>query len=87
PLGIGRVAMSNADLRRLEPGKYLNDTLIELGLKMWFDTLHTERFELAKVTHLFSLFFYPTCKSSSMSYTGYKHVKRWTSRHELFKKS
>ena len=31
--GTGAVNITRADLKRLEPGQYLNDTLIEFGLK------------------------------------------------------
>ena len=33
PLGAGAVNITRGDLERLHPGKYLNDTLIEFGLK------------------------------------------------------
>lgn len=31
--GTGAVNITKGDLRRLRPGEYLNDTLIEFGLK------------------------------------------------------
>lgn len=31
--GPGAVNITNGDLKRLDPGEFLNDTLIELGLK------------------------------------------------------
>jgi hypothetical protein len=34
--GTGAVNVTNGDLKRLEPGEFLNDTLIELGLKLVF---------------------------------------------------
>ena len=33
PVGAGAVNITRGDLERLQPGKYLNDTLIEFGLK------------------------------------------------------
>jgi hypothetical protein len=33
PSGTGAVNITKADLNRLQPGEYLNDTLIEFGLK------------------------------------------------------
>jgi Ulp1 family protease len=33
PTGPGAVSISYGDLRRLDSGEFLNDTLIELGLK------------------------------------------------------
>lgn len=38
PTGIGALSIMNSDLRRLEPEEYLNDTLIEFGLKYAFVT-------------------------------------------------
>jgi hypothetical protein len=37
PVGTGAVNVTRGDLDRLQPGKYLNDTLIEFGLK-WVPT-------------------------------------------------
>ena len=33
PSGTGAVNITRGDLKRLDPGQYLNDTLIEFGLK------------------------------------------------------
>ena len=33
PSGVGAINITVGDLRRLEPAEFLNDTLIELGLK------------------------------------------------------
>lgn len=36
PFGTGAVNITRGDFERLQPGKYLNDTLIEFGLKYVF---------------------------------------------------
>ncbi|KAF8964224.1 hypothetical protein BDZ97DRAFT_919789 [Flammula alnicola] len=59
PQGVpGAVNVTNGDLARLEPGEYLNDTLIEFGLKLWLRELEAENPELAKQIHVFNSFFY-----------------------------
>ncbi|KAF8526112.1 hypothetical protein JB92DRAFT_2700765, partial [Gautieria morchelliformis] len=56
--GTGAVNVTNGDLKRLEPGEFLNDTLIELGLKLWLHDLRVHRPEFADQVHVFSSFFY-----------------------------
>jgi Ulp1 family protease len=34
PESQGAVSITTADLKRLQPGEFLNDTLIEFGLKL-----------------------------------------------------
>lgn len=36
PTGTGALSIMQSDLRRLQPEEYLNDTLIEFGLKYAF---------------------------------------------------
>lgn len=66
--------ITRGDFERLQPGKYLNDTLIEFGLKyvltdcrvsladfirrLWLSDLRDRNPELANQIHLFSSFFY-----------------------------
>ena len=75
PQGVpGAVNITNGDLARLKPGEYLNDTLIEFGLKrvyyfilsamvliyhrLWLKDLETKQPELAAQVHIFNSFFY-----------------------------
>ncbi|KAI0712651.1 hypothetical protein C8Q76DRAFT_622201 [Earliella scabrosa] len=56
--GTGAVNVTRGDLKRLDAGQYLNDTIIEFGLKLWLDDLRKERPDLAEQVHVFNSFFY-----------------------------
>ncbi|KLO09070.1 hypothetical protein SCHPADRAFT_834456, partial [Schizopora paradoxa] len=56
--GPGAVNVTNGDVMRLDPEQFLNDTLIELGLKMMMHDLRESNPELAEEVHVFSSFFY-----------------------------
>ncbi|KDQ25882.1 hypothetical protein PLEOSDRAFT_1026840, partial [Pleurotus ostreatus PC15] len=58
PNTTGAVTIKNSDLDRLQPGEFLNDTLIEFGLKLWLKDLEESHPELAKDVYVFSSFFY-----------------------------
>ncbi|KAJ7600472.1 hypothetical protein C8J56DRAFT_910342 [Mycena floridula] len=81
----GAVPITNADLARLDPGEFLNDTLIEFGLKLWLKELETENPELAKQIHIFNSFFYKKLNKKNLS-EGYNDVKRWTAKIDIFEK-
>ncbi|KAG7443142.1 cysteine proteinase [Guyanagaster necrorhizus] len=81
----GGVNLSKSDLNRLRPGEYLNDNLIELGLKMWHSRLERENPGLANDIYVFSSFFYKKL-SVKNSDEGYNAVRRWTSKTDIFAK-
>ncbi|KAI0081593.1 hypothetical protein K474DRAFT_1768509 [Panus rudis PR-1116 ss-1] len=83
--GTGAVHLSNGDLRRLGPGEYLNDTLIEFGLKLWLHELRDKQPELADQVHVFSSFFYKKLNVRNKE-QGYQSVRKWTAKIDLFKK-
>ncbi|KZV80095.1 hypothetical protein EXIGLDRAFT_630838, partial [Exidia glandulosa HHB12029] len=56
--GPGSLNISRGDLTRLEPGEFLNDTLIEWGLKYWLTATGALNPKRAEETHVFSSFFY-----------------------------
>ncbi|KAH0832102.1 hypothetical protein J3R83DRAFT_13011 [Lanmaoa asiatica] len=58
PTGTGALSIMQSDLRRLQPEEYLNDTLIEFGLKLWLNDLRGKNPMLADQIHVFSSFFY-----------------------------
>ncbi|KDQ62545.1 hypothetical protein JAAARDRAFT_121801, partial [Jaapia argillacea MUCL 33604] len=58
PIGTGAVNVNRSDLNRLQPGEFLNDTLIEFGLKFWLNELRETNPSLADQVHVFSSFFY-----------------------------
>ncbi|EJD34438.1 hypothetical protein AURDEDRAFT_23507, partial [Auricularia subglabra TFB-10046 SS5] len=55
PTGLN---ISLDDLRRLRPGTFLNDTIIEFGLRYWISHLRRTKPEIAEGIHVFSSFFY-----------------------------
>ncbi|KAF9649915.1 cysteine proteinase, partial [Thelephora ganbajun] len=81
----GAVNITRGDLERLQPGKYLNDTLIEFGLKLWLNDLRDCDPELADQIHLFSSFFYKKLAIKDKR-AGYESVRKWTSRVDVFSK-
>ncbi|KAF9013421.1 hypothetical protein BDQ17DRAFT_1271073 [Cyathus striatus] len=86
PQGVpGAVNITNADLGRLQPGEFLNDTLIEFGLKYWHRELEISNPELAKDIHVFSSFFYKKLNKKKTE-EGYDSVRKWTSKFDLFSK-
>ncbi|TFK40643.1 hypothetical protein BDQ12DRAFT_462220 [Crucibulum laeve] len=86
PQGIpGAVNITNADLSRLQPGEFLNDTLIEFGLKLWLRELERSHPELVKQIHVFSSFFYKKLNKRKTE-EGYETVRKWTSKFDIFDK-
>ncbi|KAL5524466.1 hypothetical protein ACEPAF_9606 [Sanghuangporus sanghuang] len=86
--GQGAVNITNSDLRRLEPFEFLNDTLIEFGLKLWLNDLRETQPALADSVHVFSSFFFKklASKSNKTPEEGHKSVRKWTAKVDLFKK-
>ncbi|KAF7346574.1 hypothetical protein MSAN_01885500 [Mycena sanguinolenta] len=89
----GAVNITNGDLSRLAPGEFLNDTLIEFGLKLWLHDLEKENPELVKQIHVFSSFFYKKLdnkdvkdKKNKSPEKGYESVRKWTAKFNLFDK-
>ncbi|KAI9465452.1 hypothetical protein BJY52DRAFT_1244097 [Lactarius psammicola] len=83
--GTGSLNITNGDVSRLKPGEFLNDTLIEFGLKLWLADLHESNPELAGQVHVFSSFFYKKL-STKIPEEGYNSVRKWTSKFDLFQK-
>ncbi|RDB17956.1 hypothetical protein Hypma_000947 [Hypsizygus marmoreus] len=86
PQGVpGAVNITNGDCNRLLPGEFLNDTLIEFGLKLWLGTLEENNPELAKQIHVFSSFFYKKLNKKNPE-EGYESVRKWTAKIDIFSK-
>ncbi|KAF9257503.1 cysteine proteinase [Marasmius fiardii PR-910] len=86
PFITGAVNITNADLNRLQPGEFLNDTLIEFGLKLWHKELEESSPELAKQIHIFNSFFYKKLNKKNIE-ESYKTVARWTNKIDIFQKT
>ncbi|KAG9125835.1 hypothetical protein FRC07_006033 [Ceratobasidium sp. 392] len=84
--GAGAVNINRAELLRLEDGEFLNDTLIELGLKLWINKLRIKDPELADQIHVFNSFFFKKLDGGRGKVCDYNSVKKWTSKFDLFKK-
>jgi Ulp1 family protease len=54
----GGVTITVGDLDRLDEGEFLNDTLLEFGLKRIMARIQEERPELAESIYLFNSFFF-----------------------------
>jgi Ulp1 family protease len=73
PTGPGALNITNGLVKRLAPGEFLNDTLIEFGLKyatlaihkllltisrLWLNDLRETSPQLSEDVHVFNSFFY-----------------------------
>ncbi|KAF7298896.1 ULP-PROTEASE domain-containing protein [Mycena indigotica] len=85
PGQTGAVNITNGDMERLRPNEFLNDTLIEFGLKLWLHQLEKENAELAQQIHVFSSFFYKKLNKRNFQ-ESYASVAKWTSKFDLFDK-
>jgi len=79
------VSITNGLLKRLDPGEFLNDTLIEFGLKLWLDEIRERDPGLAERVHIFSSFFYKKLKGKSAQ-DGYQSIRKWTAKFDFFEK-
>ncbi|KZT09310.1 cysteine proteinase [Laetiporus sulphureus 93-53] len=85
PSGVGAININKSDLKRLDPDGYLNDTLIEFGLKLWLADLTKSNPDLAEQIHVFNSFFYKKLNVKDKD-EGYQSVRKWTSKFDIFKK-
>ncbi|OJA17177.1 hypothetical protein AZE42_00231 [Rhizopogon vesiculosus] len=85
PSGPGALNIMGSDLNRLRPYEYLNDTLIEFGLKLWLTELAEQDKDLADQIHVFSSFFYKKLNNKRLE-EGYQSVRKWTSKVDIFSK-
>ncbi|PIL22925.1 hypothetical protein GSI_15621 [Ganoderma sinense ZZ0214-1] len=86
PTGTGAVNITRGDLKRLDEGQYLNDTLIEFGLKLWLDELRRSDPEKAEQVHVFNSFFYKKLSSKKEVADTYPSVRKWSSKIDIFSK-
>ncbi|KZT44416.1 cysteine proteinase [Sistotremastrum suecicum HHB10207 ss-3] len=85
PSGPGALNINRGLLKRLEAGEYLNDTLIEFGLKLWHNNIRAENPDLAEQIHVFSPFFFKKLNQKDYA-AAYQSVKRWTAKFDIFEK-
>ncbi|GAA5871768.1 hypothetical protein JCM1840_003995 [Sporobolomyces johnsonii] len=95
--GAGAVAVTYADKKRLNDDEFLNDTLIEFGLKRALtkvkeaDEKRPEGQKIAPLVHVFNSFFYKKLSTRKPSkapkdWDAYSLVEKWTKKINLFEK-
>ncbi|KAG8720232.1 hypothetical protein FRC08_000797 [Ceratobasidium sp. 394] len=82
----GAVTLYRKDVHRLAPEKWLNDSLVELGLKIWLSDLSARDPRLADDLHVFNSFFYKKLDNGLGEGCNHESVKKWTRGVDLFKK-
>ncbi|KAG0255070.1 hypothetical protein BG011_005339 [Mortierella polycephala] len=80
------IAVRAEDTLRLNDGEFLNDTLIEFGLKFIHTKLGQENAALARQVYIFNTFFYQRmiAKPTKNTLSSYEAIKSWTAKVDLF---
>ncbi|KAJ3568744.1 hypothetical protein NP233_g5517 [Leucocoprinus birnbaumii] len=81
----GAVNLTTGDLARLDEGEFLNDNIIEFGLKSWLQKLEAMDSDLASKVYVFNSFFYKKLNKRNIK-DGYDSVRKWTSKVDIFQK-
>ncbi|KAK4694057.1 hypothetical protein P7C70_g8811, partial [Phenoliferia sp. Uapishka_3] len=90
--GVGAVSVTHGDKLRLRDEEFLNDTLIELGLKRISEALSTKDPQAAKEVHMFNSFFYKKLSTKEPpshhagTWDAYSTVRKWTAKFDIFDK-
>ncbi|KAE8255616.1 hypothetical protein A4X06_0g347 [Tilletia controversa] len=87
--GPGAISLFPSDFAKLDEGEFLNDTLIEFGLKYILDQKRDEGeagARLAEAMYLYSSFFYKRLSEGKDHLKLYENVRKWTSRVDIFQK-
>ncbi|OAX35827.1 cysteine proteinase, partial [Rhizopogon vinicolor AM-OR11-026] len=82
----GGIEIYGRDLNKLQPKRFLNDTLIEFGLKLWHADIKRRNNDLADEIHIFSPFFYTTLARRKKDNIPWTQILRWTSNFDIFSK-
>ncbi|KAI8346033.1 hypothetical protein B0O80DRAFT_249036 [Mortierella sp. GBAus27b] len=82
------IAVRAEDISRLEDGEFLNDTLIEFGLRHALATAEGKNPSLVGQVHIFNTFFYQrlVAKPAKGVSNSYEVIKSWTAKVDLFSK-
>lgn len=84
--GPGRVSIFESDEDRLRDGEFLNDTIIEFGLKHRLLKLRDTNPSLYDSIYLFNTFFYRQLTKSKRHDENYAQVRKWTNKIDIFSK-
>ena len=78
------VTLLQSDVERLQEGEYLNDTLIEFGLRFLLERIKQREPNLAQQIHVFNTFFYHKLTESRDRSKTYEHVRKWTNKVNMY---
>ncbi|KAK0556877.1 hypothetical protein OC846_000904 [Tilletia horrida] len=84
--GPGAIQMFRSDLDKLDEGEFLNDTLIEFGLKYLLHQKEREAHRMAAAFYLYSSFLFKRLTDSRDIFKTYENVRKWTGKHDVFEK-
>ena len=86
PSGRHAVTLLSSDVRRLDEDEYLNDTVIEFGLRYFLEQIRARDARLADQTHLFNSFFFQKVSEFRDRSKSYELVRKWTKGVDIFSK-
>lgn len=84
--GPHAVTLLGADLHRLDHDQFLNDTVIEFGLRYLLEQVRSRNSALSCSIHVYSTFFYMKMSEYRDRARSYEQVKKWTNRVDVFSK-
>ncbi|KAG7092091.1 hypothetical protein E1B28_008467 [Marasmius oreades] len=79
---LGCVQIFEKDVARLRPGRFLNDVIVEFGLRLWYRELEEKSSLLSQQIHICNTFFF-----QKLTEEGYKGVAKWTRNVDIFSKT
>ncbi|CAO1623625.1 unnamed protein product [Parajaminaea phylloscopi] len=86
-VGPGSVSVFESDCDRLLEGEFLNDTIVEFGLKYHLESLRVRDAALFESLYVFNTFFYRQLHQSKKHPDEcYAQVRKWTTKFDIFAK-
>ncbi|KAF9907814.1 hypothetical protein EC991_010506 [Linnemannia zychae] len=82
------IAVGAEDVLRLGDGEFLNDTIIEFGLKYALTNMESKNKALSEQVYIFNTFFYQRllAKPAKGATSSYNSIKSWTAKVDIFAK-
>lgn len=80
------VTLLQSDLDRLKEGEYLNDTMIEFGLRYLLEQIKQNNPSIVRQIHVFNTFFYHKLTESRDRSKTYERLRKWTNKVNIFDK-
>lgn len=82
------IAVRAEDVLRLGDGEFLNDTIIEFGLKYALTNMELKNKALSEQVYIFNTFFYQRLLSKPVkgATSSYNSIKNWTAKVDIFSK-